>query len=101
MKANSWEEKLANSKNYSFFEIRVDHLSGPPKDYRLMAWHFDVGAEVKLGDIVATVETERSTMEIEALEHGILAERFFQVGDKIPDGAMIARLDPIDKQSGR
>lgn len=48
---------------------------------KIVAIHVKLGDKVKKGDIVAEVESEKATFEVEAFETGIVVELPFQVGD--------------------
>jgi pyruvate dehydrogenase E2 component (dihydrolipoamide acetyltransferase) len=51
-----------------------------------------VGDKVSTGDVVAEVETDKATMEMESFEDGTLHEHLVQIGQKVPIGARIAVL---------
>jgi pimeloyl-ACP methyl ester carboxylesterase len=48
---------------------------------KIVALHVKLGDTVKKGDIVAEVESEKATFEVEAFESGIVIELNFKVGD--------------------
>jgi pyruvate dehydrogenase E2 component (dihydrolipoamide acetyltransferase) len=49
---------------------------------------------VHRGDIVAVVETEKSTIEVEVFEDGIVAELLEPVGVEVEVGTPLARIEP-------
>lgn len=55
-------------------------------------WLVKPGDEVRRGDIVAVVETEKSTIEIEVFENGVVDELVVPEGESVPVGAVLARL---------
>jgi pyruvate dehydrogenase E2 component (dihydrolipoamide acetyltransferase) len=59
---------------------------------RVTEWLVKVGDEVKRGDIVAVVETEKSTIEVEIFESGVIEAIVVQVGEEVPVGAVLARV---------
>ena len=59
-------------------------------------WLVKVGDEVNRGDIVAVVETEKSTIEVEIFESGVIEAIVVPVGEEVPVGTVLARV-----QSGR
>lgn len=73
-------------------EVRLSHLSGPAESYVLTEWRTRVGDAVHAPQVIATIETDSSTLDFEAYDSGILAEQCFAVGDIIPDGAVVARI---------
>ena len=59
----------------------------------LTKWLVKVGQEVKAGDILAEIETDKATMEVEAVDEGKVEELLFSEGEKnIPVNSPIAIL---------
>jgi pyruvate/2-oxoglutarate dehydrogenase complex dihydrolipoamide acyltransferase (E2) component len=58
----------------------------------LIAWRKAPGDRVRAGDVLFEVETDKSTMEVEALHDGYLAELRAGAGESVPVGAVIAVL---------
>ncbi len=52
--------------------IRMPKMSDTMTEGTIVAWHKKVGDTVKSGDILAEVETDKATMELEAYEDGTL-----------------------------
>ncbi len=61
-------------------EILMPALSPTMEEGTLSKWHVKPGDEVSSGDVLAEIETDKATMEIEAVEEGRLAKIL------IPDG---------------
>ena len=59
---------------------------------RVTEWLVKVGDEVKRGDIVAVVETEKSTIEVEIFESGVIESIVVPEGEEVPVGAVLARV---------
>ena len=55
-------------------------------------WLIKPGDEVHRGDVVATVETEKSTIEVEIFESGVVDELLVDEGDTVPVGTVIAHI---------
>jgi pyruvate dehydrogenase E2 component (dihydrolipoamide acetyltransferase) len=53
-------------------------------------WLKRVGDEVKRGDVLAEVETDKANMEVEAYDSGILEQVVVQEGETVPIGQVIA-----------
>jgi pyruvate dehydrogenase E2 component (dihydrolipoamide acetyltransferase) len=53
-------------------------------------WLKRVGDEVKRGDVLAEVETDKANMEVEAYDAGILEQVVVQEGETVPIGQVIA-----------
>src|ERR1700694_4875887 len=58
----------------------------------LVRWVKKVGDRVHRGDIVAEIETDKATVEIEAFESGTLLRVLAQPGETVPVGEPIATL---------
>jgi pyruvate dehydrogenase E2 component (dihydrolipoamide acetyltransferase) len=58
----------------------------------LMTWMVKPGDTVKRGDVVAEVETDKGLIEIEIFENGTVDELVAKVGEKLPVGAVLARI---------
>lgn len=56
----------------------------------IAAWLKKVGDEVKAGDILAEVETDKATMELESYEEGVLLYIGVQEKDAVPVNGVIA-----------
>lgn len=61
----------------------------------LLAWHVAVGTQVHRGDIVATVDTAKSAIDIEVFEDGRVAELLIEPGVKVSVGTPIAVIDTV------
>ncbi len=57
---------------------------------KLVSWIKSEGEEVKTGDVLFEVETDKSTMEVEAQADGFLTNITAQAGDDVPVGQVIA-----------
>lgn len=68
-------------------------LSDTMTEGTLIKWHKKVGDEVEIGDILAEVETDKATMEMEAFDEGKITEILIQEGDKAVIGGVLAVLD--------
>ena len=52
--------------------IRMPRLSDTMEEGKIVAWHKKVGDKVKPGDVLAEVETDKATMELESYNEGTL-----------------------------
>ena len=67
----------------------------------LVEWLVKPGQQVKRGDVVAVVETEKGAIEIEIFESGEISELVVPVGAKVPVGTLLARLGGTGGASSR
>jgi pyruvate dehydrogenase E2 component (dihydrolipoamide acetyltransferase) len=73
--------------------IEMPKLSDTMTEGTLIKWHKQVGDTVEIGDILAEVETDKATMEMEAFDDGVLTEILIQEGEKATIGSTLAVLD--------
>ena len=57
---------------------------------KLVEWLVKPGDEVKRGDVVAVVETQKGAIEIEIFEEGTIGELTAEIGQTLPVGAPLA-----------
>ena len=74
-------------------ELKMPALSPTMEEGTLAKWLVKVGDAVKSGDILAEIETDKATMEFEAVDEGTVSEILVAEGtDNVKVGAVIARL---------
>ncbi|MBO9198978.1 MULTISPECIES: pyruvate dehydrogenase complex dihydrolipoamide acetyltransferase [Niastella] len=69
--------------------ILMPRLSDTMTEGVIAAWHKKVGDNVKKGDLLADVETDKATMELESYKEGKLLYIGAQKGDKVPVNALL------------
>ena len=74
-------------------DILMPALSPTMEDGTLAKWHVKVGDTVSSGDVIAEIETDKATMEVEAVDEGEIAELLVPEGTEgVKVNAVIARL---------
>jgi len=75
----------ANSIDASTMEevVLMPRLSDTMTEGVIAAWHKKVGDKVAKGEVLADIETDKATMELESYKDGILLYQGAQVGEKI------------------
>lgn len=73
-------------------EITMPQLSDTMTEGTVVKWLKNEGDKIKSGDIIAEVETDKATMEMESFEDGTLAVRVAEEGKPVAVGAPIAVL---------
>ena len=74
-------------------DIKMPALSPTMTEGRLSKWLVKAGDIVRSGDVIAEIETDKATMEVEAVEEGVLSEITIAEGsERVAVGAVIARL---------
>jgi len=73
--------------------ILMPALSPTMEEGTLAKWHVKVGDKVKSGDVIAEIETDKATMEVEAVDEGVVAELLVAEGTEgVKVNAVIAQL---------
>ena len=70
--------------------IRMPKMSDTMTDGTLVAWHRQVGDKVKAGDLLAEIETDKATMELESYESGTLLYTGIKAGESAKVDDVIA-----------
>ena len=74
-------------------QILMPQLSPTMEEGRLAKWHVKEGDAVRSGDVVAEVETDKATMEVEAAEDGVIEKLLLAEGtEHVPVNYPIALL---------
>jgi pyruvate dehydrogenase E2 component (dihydrolipoamide acetyltransferase) len=73
-------------------EITMPQLSDTMTEGTLVKWLKKEGQKVRGGEIIAEVETDKATMEMEAFEGGTIAQLMIAEGEKVPVGGLLAVL---------
>ena len=72
--------------------IEMPKLSDTMSVGTLVKWHKKIGDLVVNGDILAEVETDKATMELENFDDGTLLEIFVGEGEEVPIGSPLAAV---------
>ena len=74
-------------------DILMPALSPTMEEGTLSKWHIKAGDTVSAGDVIAEIETDKATMEVEAVDEGEVAEILVPEGSEgVKVNAVIARL---------
>ena len=74
-------------------DILMPALSPTMEEGTLAKWHVKVGDTVASGDVIAEIETDKATMEVEAVDEGVIEELLVEAGaEGVKVNAPIARL---------
>ena len=75
-------------------DVLMPALSPTMEEGTLAKWHVKVGDRVKAGDVIAEIETDKATMEVEAVDEGVIAEILVPEGaEEVKVNAPIARME--------
>ncbi|WP_422360431.1 2-oxo acid dehydrogenase subunit E2 [Reichenbachiella sp.] len=70
--------------------IKMPKMSDTMTEGVIASWIKNVGDDVKSGDILAEVETDKATMELESYDDGVLLYRAVEAGNGVPVDGVIA-----------
>ena len=74
-------------------DILMPALSPTMEEGVLAKWHVKVGDTVKAGDVIAEIETDKATMEVEAVDEGEITDILVAEGSEgVKVNTPIARL---------
>lgn len=71
-------------------KIEMPKLSDTMEEGVIAKWNVKEGDKIEAGDIIAEVETDKATMDVEAFDAGILLKIIPAEGDAVPLGGLIA-----------
>ena len=73
-------------------EVTMPRLSDTMEAGTIIKWNVGVGDEVAAGDVLADIETDKATMEMQAFDDGVIAGLLVDEGKQVPVGTTIAVL---------
>lgn len=73
-------------------KIEMPKLSDTMEEGVIASWNVSEGDKVQAGDIIAEVETDKATMEVEAFDEGTVLKILVGEGDAVPLGGLMAVL---------
>ncbi|MCR5880435.1 pyruvate dehydrogenase complex dihydrolipoamide acetyltransferase [Phenylobacterium sp. J367] len=74
-------------------DILMPALSPTMEEGTLAKWHVKKGDAVRSGDVIAEIETDKATMEVEAVDEGVVEEILVPEGTEgVKVNSLIARL---------
>ncbi len=74
-------------------DVLMPALSPTMEEGTLAKWHVKVGDAVRSGDVIAEIETDKATMEVEAVDEGVVEALLVPEGtEAVKVNAPIARL---------
>src|SRR5829696_4840114 len=73
-------------------DVTMPRLSDSMEEGTVLKWLVDEGSEVKRGEPLVEIETDKANMTYDADSDGVLVEIVAQGGDTLPIGDVIARI---------
>jgi pyruvate dehydrogenase E2 component (dihydrolipoamide acetyltransferase) len=81
-------------------DVVMPRLSDSMEEGTILRWLKSVGDEVKRGDELVEIETDKANMTYEATDEGTLTEILAEEGATLPIGEAIARIGDASETSG-
>jgi pyruvate dehydrogenase E2 component (dihydrolipoamide acetyltransferase) len=78
-------------------KVVMEALSPTMEEGRLVKWSKNEGDQIKTGDVLAEVETDKAVMELVARGDGVLRKRLANEGDASPVGTLLAVIANADE----
>lgn len=73
-------------------EVTMPRLSDTMQQGTIVKWNVKEGQNVKSGDVIADIETDKATMELQAFDDGVVAALPVAAGQSVPVGTVIMVL---------
>ena len=78
-------------------QVVMPKLSPKMEEGRLARWLKKEGDKVSIGEPLAEIDTDKATMEMQALASGVLRKIIVHEGESVPLGQMIAIIGEADE----
>lgn len=73
-------------------EVTMPKLSDTMTEGTVVVWRKAAGQQIERGEVIAEVETDKATMELEAFASGVLLEIRVEAGKTVPVGTVIGTI---------
>jgi pyruvate dehydrogenase E2 component (dihydrolipoamide acetyltransferase) len=73
--------------------LTMPRLSDTMEVGTIVKWHATPGQKVKAGDVIADIETDKATMELQTFDDGVIGELAVKEGQSVPVGTVILRWE--------
>src|SRR5690349_20914816 len=80
--------------------ITLPKLGFDMREGTFLNWVKKVGDSVNKGDVIAEIESDKATIEVESTSSGVLLQTIVNAGDVVPVGAPIAVIGAAGEQAG-
>ena len=82
-------------------EIRMPKMGDGMEEGTINVWHKKVGDQIKSGEVIAEIETDKANVEITSYETGVLSTIVVAEGGTVPVGDVIAIVgEPSARNNG-
>ncbi len=85
----------ARERSAPVAEFLMPSLGADMEHGKIVEWLVKPGDYVRRGDLVAVVDTDKTVMDVESFQEGVVAELLVDIGETVPIGTPLARIpDP-------
>ena len=74
-------------------EVAVPEMGEGIEEVMISRWHFRAGDKIEEGQDLVEVATDKTTFNVTAPGNGVLSELYFQEGDQVEIGEIIALIE--------
>lgn len=75
--------------------LKMPALGQVSDEFTIFNWKKQIGDEVKKGDVLLEVQTDKAVADVESYADGILVEILYKDGDLVEAGDVFAKLKPL------
>jgi pyruvate dehydrogenase E2 component (dihydrolipoamide acetyltransferase) len=75
--------------------VLMPKLGNSVESSLILKWCKQPGDQVKVGEVLCEIETDKATMEVESPSEGVLLEQLFAEGDEVPVLTVIAHVGAL------
>lgn len=78
-------------------QMKMPRLSDTMEQGTIVKWNVKAGQKVAAGDVIADIETDKATMELQTFDDGVVASLDIPEGQQVPVGTVIMTLTGADE----
>jgi pyruvate dehydrogenase E2 component (dihydrolipoamide acetyltransferase) len=78
--------------------IKIPAVGTTVNEITLLKWRKSVGDDVKRGDILCEIETDKATMELESVAEGILLKQMVSAEMQVAEGSILAWIGQVGEE---
>ena len=79
-------------------EVTVPEMGEGIEEVAISRWHFRAGDKIEEGQDLVEVATDKATFNVTSPGDGVLTEIYFQEGDQVEVGEIIALIEKKDEE---
>jgi pyruvate dehydrogenase E2 component (dihydrolipoamide acetyltransferase) len=76
-------------------DVTMPRLSDTMQQGTIVKWNVKEGQKVKSGDVLADIETDKATMELQSFDDGVVAKLLVAQGQAVPVGTLMMVLATV------